>query len=474
MSRDTGRPGFWEQCFAVVVLFLSTGALGPLIRQQPGTSGSITSSEGDPAMQIVWTGVYMVTLLLLLLRWDSVATVAPRDKVLWALVGLAVLSVLWSTQPEFTIRRSFALVGTTLFGVYLAARYSFKEQLRLLVVMFSIVTVLSLLVVAVLPTYGIAGTSEWRGIYAHKNQMGRLMALSAIVCVMIFVGSARYRRLAGFVFVLSMGLMVMSKSRTSLVIFVVLMLIFPLARAFRWHHSLALPFFLTTLTAGTIATLWLADNLESLLAAIGKDLTLTGRTELWAVVFEMIKQKLWLGYSYGGFWRGYDSSAEYVWELVGWNAPHSHSGFLDIWLDLGLVGLLLFVFGLLSAFKRAIQWLRSTTSVEDVWPLMYCTYILLFNMTESAALNRNNIFWCLFVATVLSMGPTRGAAPLPSSGDDAAREISRGDPRRLAAGVPSLRPLSLAPDRLAHRLAPPGGAPVRVPWTSRRSQRGIR
>jgi hypothetical protein len=83
-----------------------------------------------------------------------------------------------------TIARDLALVGTSLFGLYFATRYSLEEQIQLLSSMFGIVIILSFLFAIALPKYGIMDgihAGAWRGIYNHKNVLGKVMVTGVII-----------------------------------------------------------------------------------------------------------------------------------------------------------------------------------------------------------------------------------------------------------------------------------------------------
>ena len=58
--------------------------------------------------------------------------------------------------------------------------------------------------------------------------------------------------------------------------------------------------------------------------------------------------------------------------------------------------------GFLLTIRRAVIWVRSTRAAEDLWPLAFLTFVLLYNLTESAILAYNDIIWLLYVAVVLS------------------------------------------------------------------------
>lgn len=152
----------------------------------------------------------------------------------------------------------------------------------------------------------------------------------------------------------------------------------------------------------------LLHNTEFVLGVLGRDPTLTGRTGLWAAVLEMIRERPWLGYGYSAFWLGWEGKSAYIWTLYPWGPPHAHNGLLELWLNLGSLGILVFVLGFLMSFSRAIVWVRSTRTAEGFWPLAVLTYIALTNAAESTILSINSIYWILYVAVALSIFVPRG------------------------------------------------------------------
>lgn len=395
----TKIPRFVEKGFVVSTLLVSTGTLTHLRGNDPGVIGRTT----DPLLQGIWFGVYGLTLLLLLALRKNAVKVFARDKFSWLLVGLAVFSVVWSTVPDLTLRRSVALVGTNLFGIYLATRYRLDEQLQLLAWTLGIGAVLSLVVTVAVPSYGIELSGAWRGIYAQKNIMARLMVLSAMVFLLLALKSHRYRWGAWAMFCLSAALMLLSASKGALVNLITLLVLLILYRALRLHFTQAIPVLIVAiLTLGGIADL-ISSNSEILLKSLGKDPTLTGRTDLWDAVSEMIWKRPILGYGYGGFWTsGEDGPAAYVWNIVNWKPAHAHNGFLNLCLDLGLLGLAVFIFGYLLNTMRAVSCVRSTKTPEGFWPLIYMSFIFLYNQAESSLLGQNDFFWILYTAVSFS------------------------------------------------------------------------
>jgi O-antigen ligase len=110
----------------------------------------------------------------------------------------------------------------------------------------------------------------------------------------------------------------------------------------------------------------------------------------------MILQRPWLGYGYSAFWTGLDYST-YIWEVIGWPAPHAHNGLLDLWLDLGILGVTIFVISFLTTLVKALAWVRYTQSSEYLWPIIYLTFMLLVNLTQNIIITQNDIFWIMYV-----------------------------------------------------------------------------
>ena len=393
-----------EQGFAVLALFLFTGALLPLLLKESGASVDDLSA-GNPVLRLVYTSVHGVTLSLLAWRWRDSARAALRHWPTLALVALAVASVAWSDAPDVTLRRSFALVGTTALGIWLAARFPAATLLRLLAAALGLVAVLSLVFAVALPALGVdqdVHAGAWRGVFIQKNTLAQVMVLGAIVCALAASGLGRLRWAGWGGAALCTGLVLGSTSKTGLAILLTFAALVPLLRTLRGRLSRVRIVLAFAILAGGGAGLWAAANTEQVLSALGRDATLTGRTDLWAAAVERISERPVAGYGHSAFWLGHSGPSAAVLERVGWEAPHAHNGALDLALDLGLLGLALYVLGYAVATARAAASLRRIHTAEGAWPLVFLLLVLLYNVTESVILRPNNLFWVLYVATVCS------------------------------------------------------------------------
>lgn len=400
---------FAEQGFTVVSLLLYSGGPLTVILSGGANEGDADSDSTEPdnsLILILFFINYLITFFLLILRWKKVLYFINKNRWLSALVALAVLSILWSYIPGKTISRGIAIVGTTLFGLYLATRYTMKQQLQLFAWMYGLAIVLSFVFIVALPKYGIMGglhEGKWRGIYNHKNTLGKVIAPGIIVFLLqaIRPGKNIWSWLG---FILSLILLLRSTSTSALLNVVILLWACLSYRVFRWCGNKMVAGLIATVTLGGSLYILLSANTEVVLGSLGKDTTLTGRGDMWPYIFEMIWKSPLLGYGYGAFWSGPDTPSFYIWQASGWNPPNSHNGILDLWLSLGLLGLLTFILEfLVITLPRALIWVRISKTPEGFWPLLYMTYMILANLSESTLMVQNDLFWVFYVAVAFSV-----------------------------------------------------------------------
>lgn len=451
--HQTGA-GLAERAYVVAALLVFSAAFIPLIQVK---AGMVTSADfgGDPLSRAILLPIYLVLAALVLARLGAVVAGARRHPLIVGLTGLAIASFAWSEDPGLTVRRGLAVGITTAFGLYLGARFTRAEQLRLIAWTFGIAAVLSLLLALAVPSYGVTGgevhLGAWRGIYWHKNHLGRIMALGATTFVLFALDGGRHRSAMWLAAGLSAALVLLSQSASAIVVLLTLAALLPFYFALRVRTSLLLLLTIAALLVGGSVALGLLTYRDTFLAALGKDQTLTGRTVLWAAVLDPIARRPWLGYGLSGFWTGWNGPARDVWLAVGWTPPNSHNGYLDLCLDLGAVGLAAFAIGFVIAAARALTAARRAVVATESWPLVFLTFLLLYNMTESTILRQNSLFWVLYVATVSSRTIRHRSAitksvdaedvpaPLPGPARPAAAALSPGVRLRYRARRP-LRP----------------------------------
>ncbi|HBE18537.1 MAG TPA: O-antigen polymerase [Cyanobacteria bacterium UBA11149] len=402
-----------EPKFAVLALLIFTGVLDiPSYNSlsdgvAKGAAGAIASgSPFEPLTKLLRYGIYLATILLIIARFKSVVRPAMRDPFLWALVGLALMSFIWSDFPDISRKEGFLTLLITLFGLYLASRYTLNEQLRIVAWTTGIAVVFSLLYTLALPGWGIEQgihAGAWRGPLVQKNLFARLMAICGLPLLLSTNKTHKYRYIIWTIFGLAVMQLLFSDSKTALVAFLTLIILLPFYQALGWANSTTIPILITIVLLGASGGTWLISNWESFLTGLGRDTTLTGRTDIWAAVIDKIREQPWLGYGYKAFWQA-GGGQDYVWYVFRFAIFTAHNGYIDLTAQLGLLGLSCFVLSFITAYMRALAWIRLGKTSEWLWPITYLTFIFMYNQSESTNIETNSFFWILYVAVTLSMG----------------------------------------------------------------------
>ncbi len=411
----------FENIFIVFALLFCAGAFLPLLSQSDQASdekpqnatlaamqkqASASFSDPTQAHRGVVAGqraMYSILAVLLFRHRRALLAEMSHAKLMWAIVALAFLSCLWSDIPLYTFRRCVNLAATSLLGLYIAYRYSPRQLLRILGWALALTIIGSILAIVLMPNAGIdsAGTNHaWRGVFSQKNSLGRIMTLGILVYVFLAYDDKSRRLFYGFAALVCMGMLYKAGSATSaLAVPILLGLLFLFGLSRRRPAGLVFLSALIAIVGFTGAAMLFFDG-NDFFSLLGRDSSFSGRLDIWSAVMPKIMVNPWLGYGYSSFWLGLDGqqSAD-IWSMLHWNVPYSHNGFLDLVEELGVVGLALFLAGLVVSMRRALLWARVDRVAIGLWPLAYLSFMFLFNLTEGSLLRQDNLYWVLYVAT---------------------------------------------------------------------------
>lgn len=377
--------------------------------------GFLTShiAEGDVSQRQT-SDLPKILLQLGLFATLAVLSAIHRKRVLvglrsagWVLLlcALALSSSAWSSDIVFTFRRALILCAMTLFAVYLSSRFDWDETLDILGWTSVVVVVASLFAVILFPDYGISQdkhAGDWIGLFVHKNILGLQMIVAILTLAAGKPGSLPYW-VRGVFLCLAGTVLIFSHSATSWIALAFVLALYPFLHLIRLNRRSAVFLGVVSLPIITAIAAFLAFNYVFILESVGRNATLTGRIPLWAAVMDSIRLKPWLGYGYAAFWRQLGGDAQSVITKVRWFAPHAHNGYLDLWLDLGILGLTLFACGLVAAFCRAIEVFQFSSSRAERWPLAFLSLFVVYNCAESHLMRLLSTLWIPFVVTYVAL-----------------------------------------------------------------------
>jgi exopolysaccharide production protein ExoQ len=396
-----------EKAFSIFTLTLFSGAILVLILSGGSSQGDNAPDTDFAVINIIFLGLYFIAFCLLVLRWRKTLYTIYQGWLIWLLIGFSITSIIWSALPNMTFNRLIALCGTAIFSIYFSSRFTIKEQLELIAWTFGIAAIMSLAFALALPQYGQMASVHaglWRGVYNNKNALGKTMGIAAVVFLILAQRKESQRWIYWGLLGLSIFLLIMSKASSPLINLIVVIMAFFMLQTFRWQYALMMPALSGIALIGFVLHSILVSNADVVASIFEKDLTFSGRTDLWPLVIDKIEQQPWLGHGFGAFWNGREGPSKYVWDAIFFEAPNAHNGFLDILLELGIVGLTIYALQFFVCFINSLTYIRFNRTPDGLWPGLLLLYIVLSNLTESGLFIQNNIFLVLQLSTFLSLG----------------------------------------------------------------------
>jgi O-antigen ligase len=392
--------GLESAVWVLVILFFSGAIIGLTF-----ASAEALDAGDSPFARMLWYPIYAIVAGFMVLQLPGTLRLVSRNPLIIICVLWLGLTFFWSIDPGVTLRRAIALMMTTLAGLVFAARYDWGEMVQRLGVAMLILCFITLFVAILNPSRGIMTEihpGAWRGPWAEKNYLGGIMAKGFAVAMCAFAMRPDrwwlWLPTGGLCFLI----MLLSTSKTALLAAMGCFALFLVIRVFRRFPFLRVPVIWAVVAGITGLTLLLTIGFAWALSLIGKDPTLTGRTDIWILLFRAIELKYWFGYGYGVFWLDELGPSYETRTVLQWAVPTAHNGWLDSWLSGGLVIILMFTALLgLTAIKSLTR--IKTGGVETYWVVLSLFFFILFSLSESAILQQNDISWFFFVATTAKL-----------------------------------------------------------------------
>lgn len=427
-AKYQGQIALFEQGFSILSILFFGNGVGTLL------------GENELILKLLRYAIFLVAVLLMSARWRTTLKTVSKGGLLWIVMALTLGSVAWTISPSYTsesIRGE--VLPMTAFATYFASRFNIRQQMRLIAITLGIGAFLSMFYALAIPSVGrhIGDKFDgaWKGIYSQKNVLSSIMALTMLVFFILSLANKnkQERLLARCGLIFSIFLILLSTSVSGLIVFIALLVIVLGSRMFRWRGRRSVLF----LDIGSLILLgtgaFLSATWQAIVISLGKDPTLSARTYIWSGSIEKIMLKPLLGYGRAAFWVPGNSSAEDVGALAAHTfvPSHAHNGYIDVALDIGLIGFGIFMLGLIISFGMALRRAYKATEPEDLWPFAFLTLMMIYNMTESLLMLRTSLYWVMYMVVFLSLRrwprrsgtqpeiqadnpPNSPAAPLPT------------------------------------------------------------
>jgi O-antigen ligase len=391
----------------------------------------------------VLAGVLAVVSGVLLVRSRPSFRWRKTPKTLVLFLALAVVSIAWSAYPGASALGVLAQLATTVGGLFLGLRLGWPGLLNALGNAFRWILGLSLLfevVVAVFvrqpvlpltpvqaaPAGKLPQAFYWsrdllfhggpiQGIVGNSNLLAMIALLSIVVFGIQLADRTTRRGSAVTWLVVAALTLALTRSATVIAAALVTAVVLGFALwARRAGPDRRAPVYVVGIAAVAAVVVLVSVFASRIPALFGKSEDLTGRLDIWSAVAGLAQQRPVFGWGWVSYWAPWVKPFDGLATRNGVEYLQAHNAWLDVWLQLGFVGLAVFVLLVLTTFGRS--WFlavdRPRTTVADdqpyraiaLLPLLLMAALIAQSFAESRILIEGG--WALLVALCVSTKQT--------------------------------------------------------------------
>lgn len=358
-----------------LVVFLLMGFIG-----FPGNFSPLLGGRIAAYWSLLSEGLLLVcgTASLFLLAKRYTKRLLPIGLLLAFLLSMLAFccSALLSANPPEALYATARFFSLSMMGLYIGISFPVKRILRIVIAAHSILLLLYAFAYITNPGLIFEGGTYFIGLYSSKNNCAYELGFSLLVCYGLLVNSASRcaRVLLALYFALNAFLMMQADSLGVVLVCVVALAVAELCR----RSSLKPRFgslFLLVNVAFVLIVWGVLPLMGELLADLGKDTTLTGRTYVWSVLLDMIQNSHTVfGYGYTMFWNhspelSYWYQAEVQYGLGRYTGAHNLA--IELLLNVGIVGTVSFFALVFIGLNGSKHLQRSTYAFGLAYVLYY-------------------------------------------------------------------------------------------------------
>jgi exopolysaccharide production protein ExoQ len=416
LNRDNSTPTSKALWLPVIYLWvLGSRPVSFWLGVPPPEVGAIML-DGSPIDGAFFGILLIAALWVLVHRGRRVLNFFSASGPILAYFLFCLFSVLWSDFPGVAFKRWVKAIGDlVMILVVLTDKHPVGALSRLFSRTAFILVPLSLLFIKYYPDLGRVydpwtGRQMFTGLTRDKNLLGVItfiLLFGVVWRVLALLRSdvipphrGRILLAQGMLLVVGIYLLIIADSVTSLVCFTLgtgLMLAMSL-RVMRRHaaavHALVL------MLVVVVSSIMLLGGGASAAQALGRNPTLTGRTDIWAAVIPLAPNPLF-GAGFESFWLS-QSVHDKLWQIIpGLPLNEAHDGYIEVYLELGWVGVSLIAFILIDGYRRAVAAFRRAPTWGGLL-IAYTVSATVYSITEAGFRMMGPIWIFLLLAVVAS------------------------------------------------------------------------
>lgn len=382
--------------------------------------------EGSAVDRWILSGLLGLALAFLVVRWRRVLELLRNNPLIFVFFLYCLLSIMWSDFPGVAIKRwSKALGNVSVVLLVLTDDNPLAAIKRFFARAGFFLIPLSVLLIKYYPNLGrgylhFTWEAVYYGVSTDKNGLGCLCLVFGLASVWRLLlayhqpsSRQRTRVMLAHSVLLLLDLWCFQKanSATSMACFA-LGSFFIFITAGRKPARPSMVHAISGIILAIVLFIYLfPDTFSAMVAELGRNTTLTGRTDIWNDLFKLHLEP-WLGTGFESFWLG--DRAKYFWLKYYFHPNQAHNGYIETYVNLGLVGVGFLVIQILAGYRNLVDGFRKQVPAAPL-KLAFFIIALIYNITE-ATFKVMHPIWITFLFAIIAVPkawPTKRARELP-------------------------------------------------------------
>jgi exopolysaccharide production protein ExoQ len=389
--------------------------------------GAVNLEEGSPIDRLVYLGLIAAGFYVLRQREVRLGQLIRDNRWLAAFLIYCLLAVLWSDFPFVSLKRWIKVIGHPIMALIILTEPD--PEAALAAVMKRVAYILlpdSVLFIKYFPHWGRVydawtGAPQYTGITTNKNLLGGDCLILGFFFIWHFFKIRRLARskarrdelfLCAFFILMTCWLLKMADSKTALVS----MLLGVTILLFTEWKGLDRRSIGTYLVLGILAAIsaqLIFDVYDTAIRLLGRNATLTDRTLLWEDLLKADVNPLF-GAGFESFWLG--ERLQTLWEKFPWRPNQAHNGYLETYLNLGLIGLFMLIGLLFVTYRKARRELLTNFEMGR-FRLAFLAAIIARNWTEAGFKTTGFMFFAFYIIAIDYVKPSLWRASVDATPD---------------------------------------------------------
>ncbi len=328
--------------------------------------GGSSYSGGSPVDAAIFFLLILSGFFVIARRNIGLGEIIGQNKLIFIFLAYCFLAIVWSEYPFVAFKRWIKVLGHPIIILVILSEPNPMGSLKVCLKRVSyIILPVSILFLKYYPGWG-RGFSEWTGeaynlgITTDKNALGVDCLILGffyfwhLVHVLKWAKSKDRRDeiLICLVFIAMIWWLLSIASSSTPLVCLIFSVVVSILLGFKWVKIRMLGTYLILCALAYIVGEEVFDIYTNFLIMLGKDPTLTERTILWATIFTVEIDPIF-GAGFESFWLG--ERLEYMWSQHNFRPNQAHNGYLETYINLGIIGLALHILLLVNTFFKSKQ-----------------------------------------------------------------------------------------------------------------------